>query len=235
MKLVRLATLAIAASIVSAALPIAGSAQAPPGSAANAAQPDGWEVSFAPRMGYFLPQQGASGSQRALRRPTYGMELAVKRKDSWYGARALFERSMAWEPQQDLATELLGNPSSPRNSSELEYFETVMVDAVFYTPVHQGVRGYMFSGYGSKIIGATDGTPILPYSLTGAERERAWHGGFGVEAPLGGGSLLFEVGDYYGRNGGETRVHDVHVTLMARISGVDDFVRTLVTGDESDG
>ena len=236
MKPVRLATLVIAASIVSAASAIEGSAQARPGTVASSAQPDGWEVSFAPRVGFFLPQQGVSGSQNAVRRPTYGMELAVKRKDSWYGARALFERSTAWDLQPDLTGVVLGDPSSPRNSSESEYFETVVVDAVFYTPVHQGVRGYMFTGYGSKIVGSPDdGVPILPYSLVGAARERAWHGGFGVEAPLGGGSALFEVGDYYGRNGGEVRVHDIHVTLMARISGVPEFIKTLVTGDESDG
>lgn len=236
MKLVRLAILIIAGAIVSAASPIGGSAQAPPGKAASAAQPEGWEVSFGPRVGFFLPQHGTSGSQYAVRRPTYGMELAVKRKDSWYGARALFERSTGWHPRQDLTTELLGNPSSPRNSSESEYFETVVVDAVFYTPVHQGVRGYMFTGYGSKIVGTPDdGAPILPYSLVGAERERAWHGGFGLEAPLGAGSALFEVGDYYGRSGGDARVHDIHVTLMARLAGVDEFIKTLFTRGESDG
>ena len=235
MKLVRLAVLIIAGSIVSAASPIGGSAQAPPEKAASAEHPDGWEVSFAPRVGYFLPQHGTSGSESAVRRPTYGMEIAVKREASWYGARALFDRSTPWAPRQDLTSVVLGDRSSPQNRDESELFETVVVDFMAYTPVHEGVRGYMFSGYGSKIIGTPDGTPILAFSLVGAERARTWHGGFGIEAPLGGGSALFEVGDYYGRNGGDARVHDIHVTLMARIAGVDDFIKTLFTGDGSDG
>ena len=236
MKLVRLAVLVIAASIVSAVSPTAGSAQSHPDQETRAEQPEGWVVSFAPRVGFFLPQRANSGSQAAVRRPNYGMELGVTRRGSWYGARALFERSMRWIPQEDLTSRVLGDPSSPLNSSESELFETVVVDFMAYSPVYEGVRGYMFSGYGSKIIGAPDGTPILPFSLVGAERARTLHGGFGIEAPFsGGGAFLFEVGDYYGRNGGDERVHDIHVTLMARISGLDDFIKTLFTGDGSDG
>jgi len=234
MKLVRLAVLVIAASIVSAVSPTAGSAQSHPDQATRAEQPEGWVVSFAPRIGFFLPQRANSGSQAAVRRPTYGMELGVTRRGSWYGARALFERSMRWIPQENLTSVVL-RPSL-QNSSESELFETVVVDFMAYSPVYEGVRGYMFSGYGSKIIGALDGTPILPYSLVGAERERTLHGGFGIEASFSGGSAaLFEVGDYYGRNGGDARVHDIHVTLMARIAGLDDFIKTLFTGDGSDG
>ncbi len=233
MKLVRLAVLVIAASIVSAVSPTAGSAQSHPDQATTAEQSEGWVVSFAPRVGYFLPQRANSGSQAAVPRPTYGMELGVTRRGSWYGARALFERSKSWVPQENLTSLVLG--PSPQNSSESEYFETVVVDVMAYSPVYEGVRGYMFSGYGSKIIGAPDGTPILPYSLVGAERARTLHGGFGIEAPFSRVGALFEVGDYYGRNGGDARVHDIHVTLMVRFSGLDDFIKTLVTGDESDG
>lgn len=212
----------------------AGSAQARPGAVTRASQPDGWAISFSPRLGFFLPRHG--GGQTAMRRPTYGMELAAKRNGSWYGARAIFERSARWAAQRDPASSILSNGLTVFDSSEdSQYFETVVVDLMAYTPSYEGVRAYMFSGFGSKIIGSPEQTPILPYSLVGAQRARTLHGGFGVEAPVGGGAAVFEVGDYYGRNGGENRVHDIHITLMARLSGVGDFIRTLVTGEESDG
>lgn len=239
MKLFRLAIPVIAASIVSVVSPIAGSAQTPPEEAVSAAQPDGWEVSYGLRVGYFLPQHTNSGSQSAVRRPTYGMELTVKRKESWYGARALFERSQRWTPQQDPASEVLGNTRSPE-SPESRFFETVVVDAIAYSPAYEGVRGYMFSGFGSKVIGAPDETGILPYSLTAADRARTWHGGFGIQAALPGGAAILEMGDYYGRNGGDARVHDLHVTLMARTTSFGDFLTnasflSIFWGDESDG
>ncbi len=213
-----------------------GAAQARPDREVRASQPEGWAISFSPRVGFFLPQQGNGGGQRAVRRPTYGMELVAKRKASWYGARALFERSTRWSPRRDLASSILsGDSFAGDDGADGQYFETVVVDLMAYTPSYDGARAYMFSGFGSKIIGSTQGTPILPYSLVGAERARTWHGGIGIEAPLSGGAAVFEVGDYYGRNGGDDRVHDFHVTLMARFSGVGDFIRTLVTGEDSDG
>lgn len=229
MKFIRLATMATAASIVGLALPIAGSAQTPPDETVNAQQPAGWEVSYGLRAGYFLPQRDNSGTQSAVRRPTYGVELALKRKDAWYGARALFERSTRWTPEQDPARAGLGRGNPLQESDASRYFETVVVDAVAYSPVYEGVRGYVFSGYGTKIIGSPAETPILPYSFTGENRARAWHGGFGIEAPLPGGSLVFELGDYYGPNGGDASVHDLHITLLGRISSVREFVTSLAT------
>lgn len=241
MKFIRRATLATAASIAGFALPVAGSAQTPPEEAVSAQEPSGWEVSYGLRAGYFLPQRDNSGTQNAVRRPTYGVELALKRKDAWYGARALFERSTRWTPEQDPARSVLGGRNPLQESDASRYFETVVVDAVAYSPVYQGVRGYVFSGYGSKIIGSPAETPILPYSFTGEDRARALHGGFGIEAPLPGGSLVFELGDYYGPNGGDATVHDLHITLLGRISSVREFVTGLATfravsdGSGSDG
>ena len=221
---------------VAFAWPADGTAQADSETTFNASQPTGWNVSFSPRVGYFLPRRIESGNQAAPHRPTFGMELVVTRAGSWYGARALFERSASWTPQRELVpTWLPGGAFQPDGSPEPRYFETVVVDAMFYGPGTQGVRPYMFSGVGSKVIGSPDGTPILPYSLVGAERAQTWHGGLGVEAAASGVHLFFEVGDYYGRNGGEDRVHDFHVTLMARLGGIGRLVRTLVQGDDSDG
>lgn len=232
-SLFRLAIATAVAGLAAIALPDAGSAQARPEAMSRASQPDGWAISFAPRLGFFLPQHG--GGQSTARRPTYGMELAAKRRGSWYGARALFERSTRWAPQQDPARIVPGGLSMFDDPQDSQYFETVVVDLMAYTPAYEGVRGYMFSGFGSKIIGSPEQTPILPYSLVGAQRARTLHGGFGIEAPMGGGAAVFEVGDYYGRNGGESRVHDIHITLMARLSGVGDFIRKLVKREGSDG
>ena len=235
-SLFRLATAVAIAGVATIAWSAEGSAQVQPETTARTSQPAGWEVSFSPRLGFFLPQHGNTGGQSAMRRPTYGMELVAKRKGSWYGARALFERSTRWTPQRDLASSILSNGSLvPDDSPDSQYFETVVLDVMAYTPAYDGVRAYMFSGYGSKIIGSPEETPILPYSLVGAERARTWHGGIGIEAPISGGAAVFEVGDYYGRNGGENRVHDMHITLMARLSGFGDFIKTLVTGEDSDG
>lgn len=232
--LVRLASASAVAGLAMIAWSTGGSAQEPPGEIARASQPAGWEISFSPRVGFFLPQRGG-GSQSETRRPTYGVELVAKRKDSWYGARALFERSMRWSPQRDLASSILSNGLTILDDDEdARFFETVVVDAMAYTPAYEGVRAYMFTGFGSKIIGSPEDTPILPYSLVGAARARTWHGGIGIEAPIGGGAGVFEVGDYYGRNGGTNRVHDVHLTLMARFSGVGELIRTLITGEDSD-
>lgn len=231
--------LALATALVGLAViawSTAGSAQARPEAVTRASQPSGWEVSFSPRVGFFLPQRGNSGSSSAVRRPTYGVELVAKRKGSWYGARALFERSMRWAPQRDLASSILSNGLTVLDDGgDSQFFETVVVDAMAFTPAYEGVRAYMFTGFGSKIIGSPDDVPILPYSLVGADRARTWHGGLGIEAPIGGGAAVFEVGDYYGRNGGDSNVHDFHVTLMARFSGVGDLIRTLITGEDSDG
>jgi hypothetical protein len=235
MKFFRRAVLAAAASIVGFALPIAGSAQTPPEATVNAQQPAGWEVSYGLRAGYFLPQRDNSGTQSAVRRPTYGVELGLKRKDSWYGARALFERSTRWTPEQDPASGVLGRGGPLQESDGSRYFETVVVDAVAYSPVYEGVRGYVFSGYGTKIIGSPAETPILPYSFTGEDRARAWHGGFGIEAPLPGGSVVFELGDYYGPNGGDVPVHDLHITLLARVSSVRELVTSLGMSAGSSG
>lgn len=224
MKFFRRATLATAASIVGFAWPIAGSAQTPPDEAVSALQSAGWEVSYGLRAGYFLPQRDNTGTQTAVRRPTYGVELALKRKDAWWGARALFERSSRWTPEQDRAGAMLGRGGPLQESDESRYFETVVVDAVAYSPVYLGVRGYVFSGYGSKIIGYSEEIPILPGSFTGEDRARAWHGGFGMEAPLPGGSLVFELGDYYGPGDGGVPVHDLHITLLGRLSSVREFV-----------
>ena len=233
-SLFRLTIASAVAGLATLASSEAGSAQARPEAMTRAAEPDGWTISFAPRVGYFLPQHG--GDQSTMRRPTYGVELAAKRRGSWYGARALFERSARWTPRSDPASSILSNGLTVfDDSQDSRYFETVVVDLMAYTPSYDGVRAYMFSGFGSKIIGSPEQTPILPYSLVGAQRARTLHGGFGIEAPLGNGAAVFEVGDYYGRNGGENRVHDIHITLMARLSGVGDFIRTLVTGEESDG
>ncbi len=232
--LFRPAVVASFAGLAMIAWPTTGSAQQQPDGMVRSSQPGGWEVSFSPRIGFFLPPRG--GGQSAVRRPTYGVELVAKRKGSWYGARALFERSMRWSPQRDLASSILsGSPTIPDDAEDSRFFETVVVDAMAYTPAYDGVRAYAFTGYGSKIIGSPDNTPILPYSLVGAARERTWHGGLGIEAPIGGGAGVFEVGDYYGRNGGPNRVHDIHLTLMARFSGVGDLIRTLITGEDSDG
>lgn len=229
MTFLRPAALAAAASIVGFALPIAGSAQTPPETAVSAREPAGWEVSYGLRAGYFLPQRDNAGTQSAVRRPTYGVELALKRKDAWYGARMLFERSTRWTPEQDPASAVLGRGGRLQESDASRYFETVVVDAVAYSPVYLGVRGYVFSGYGSKIIGSSEEMPILPGSFTGEDRARAWHGGFGIEAPLPGGSLVFELGDYYGPNGGDAPVHDLHITLLGRISSAREFVDGLAT------
>ena len=234
--LVRLAIATAVAGLAVIAWSAAGSAQQQPGEVARASQPAGWEISFSPRVGFFLPQR-SGGSQSATRRPTYGVELVAKRKDSWYGARALFERSMRWAPQRDLASSILsgGRTILDEEQDDSRFFETVVVDAMAYTPAYDGVRAYMFTGFGSKIVGSPEDTPILPYSLVGADRARTWHGGLGIEAPLGGGAAVFEVGDYYGRNGGEGNVHDFHLTLMARFPGLGDLIRTLIAGEDSDG
>ena len=233
-SLFRLTIAAAVAGLATIASSETGSAQARPDAVTRASQPDGWAISFAPRLGYFLPQHG--GDQSTARRPTYGMELSAKRRGSWYGARALFERSTRWSPQRDLASSILSNGLTVfDDAQDSQYFETVVVDLMAYTPSYDGVRGYVFTGFGSKIIGSPEQTPILPYSLVGAARARTLHGGFGIEAPMGGSAAVFEVGDYYGRNGGEDRVHDIHITLMARLSGVGDFIRELVTGEDSDG
>lgn len=233
--LFRLAMATAIAVLATSAWSDAGAAQTQP-ETLRASQPDGWEIAFSPRLGFFLPQHGNTGGQRAVRRPTFGMELVAKRRGSWFGARGLFERSMRWTPQRDLASSIVsGGLTVLDDDPDSQFFETVVVDAMAYTPAYDGVRAYMFTGYGSKIIGSPDGTPILPYSLVGAGRARTWHGGLGVEAPVGGGAAVFEVGDYYGRNGGENNVHDFHLTLMARFSGVGDLVRTLITGEDSDG
>ena len=195
MKVVRLAVLVIATSIVSAVSPTTGSAQSHPDQATRAEQPEGWVVSFAPRVGFFLPQRTNSGSQAAVRRPAYGMELGVTRRGSWYGARALFERSMRWIPQEDLTSRVLGDPSSPLNSSESELFETVVVDFMAYSPVYEGVRGYMFSGYGFQDHRAPDGTPILPF-LVGAERARTLQADSASMLRSAGRRLPLRVGDY---------------------------------------
>lgn len=232
---VRLAMAATLAGVSMFAGSTTGSAQETPEEMARASRLSGWEVSFSPRIGFFLPQHGG-GSQSATRRPTYGMELVAKRKGSWYGARALFERSMRWAPQRDLASSILSDgPTIFDDEQDTRFFETVVVDAMAFTPAYDGVRAYMFTGFGSKIIGSPEETAILPYSLVGADRARTWHGGLGVEAPLGSGAAVFEVGDYYGRNGGEGNVHDFHLTMMARLPGIADFIRTLVTGEDSDG
>ncbi len=232
--LFRPAIAAAFAGVAAIAWSAEASAQPQPETTVRASRPGGWDVSFAPRVGYFLPQHGSAG-RNAVRRPTFGMELAAKPKGSWYGARALFERSMRWSPQRDLTSSILPDGSFVPDSPDSQYFETVVVDLMAYTPVYEGVRAYMFSGFGSKIIGSPEETAILPYSLVGTERARTWHGGLGIEVPLGGGAAVFEVGDYYGRNGGDRRVHDIHITLMARLSGIGDFIRTLVTGEDSDG
>ncbi len=234
--LCRLAICSAIAGLVAVASSEAASAQARPEAVTRASQPDGWTISFAPRVGYFLPQHGNAGGQRTARRPTYGVELVARRNGSWYGARALFERSTRWAPRSDPEGVIPSNGLTAFDDElDSRYFETVVADLMAYTPAYDGVRAYVFSGFGSKIIGSPDEMPILPYSLVGTERARTLHGGFGIEVPVGGGAAVFEVGDYYGRNGGENRVHDVHITLMARLSGVGDFIRTLVTGEESDG
>lgn len=229
MRFFRRAALATTASIVGFALPTAGSAQTPPDEAVSAQTPAGWEVSYGLRAGYFLPRRDDSGTQSAVRRPTYGVELALKRRDAWWGARALFERSTRWTPEQDPASAVPGRRGPLQESDGSRYFETVVVDAVAYSPVFLGVRGYVFSGYGSKIIGYSEEMPILPGSFTGEDRARAWHGGFGMEAPLPGGSLVFELGDYYGPGDGDAPVHDLHITLSGRVSSVREFVDGLAT------
>ena len=233
--LFRLATAGAVAGLAMIAWSNAGSAQAQPEGVARASQPAGWEVSFSPRVGFFLPQHGG-GNRNAVRRPTYGVELVAKRKGSWYGARALFERSMSWAPRRDPVSSILsGGLTILDDSDDSRFFETVVVDAMAFTPAYDGVRAYMFTGFGSKIIGSPDEAPILmPFSLVGGERARTWHGGIGIEAPIGGGAGVFEVGDYYGRNGGPNKVHDIHLTLMARFSGLGDLIRTLITGERSD-
>lgn len=234
--LFRPAIAAVVAGVATIAWSAAGSAQPQPETTVRASQLGGWDVSFAPRVGFFLPQQGSSTGRNAVRRPTFGMELAARRKGSWYGARALFERSTRWHPQRDLGRSILPDGSFlPDDSPDSQYFETVVVDVMAYTPAYEGIRAYMFSGFGSKIIGSPEETPILPYSLVGAERARTVHGGIGIEAPLSGGAAVLEVGDYYGKSGGGHRVHDIHITLMARLSGIGDFIRTLVTGEDSNG
>ncbi len=232
--------LAVAAAAVGGlapfVLPVGGSAQQQPESMTSASQPPGWEVSFSPRVGYFLPQRG-SGGQDAVRRPTFGAELVARRTGSWFGARALFERSATWSGQRGILSSVLPGGSTILDTAEGSlFFETVVVDAMAYTPAYDGVRAYMFTGYGSKIIGSPDDAPaLLPYALVGGDRAPTWHAGFGIEAPLGRGAGLFEVGDYYGRNGGPNRVHDLHLTVMARVPGVADLITSLIKGEDSDG
>ena len=222
-----------AASLLS---PSSVSSQAPPVAAPTAAKTaDGWEIAIAPRAGFFLPQRSESGV--VPRRPTGGFEVMARRKGSWYGARALFERSASWSPRTDLAAQVLQGPDASLVGSEdpQAFFETVVLDAVAFAPGLDGARPYVFTGYGSKVIGATEEAGILPYSLVAAERAPAWHAGFGIEAPLGqGGAVVFELGDYYGRNGGPDAVHDMHITLMARLADVGGLVRKLGLNDEPD-
>ncbi len=212
-----------------ALLATSASAQSDPAATVAPERPDGWIVSLSPRAGFFLP-----GDASSARRPTYGLELVARQSDSWYGARALFERSTTWSANRNPTGGVLpdgrfvipGAVPDPQ-SEDLRFFETVMLDMMAFGPTIDGVRPYLFTGYGSKAIGDPGEVGILPWSLSGIERARALHGGFGVEAPLGGGAAVFEFGDYYGPNGGDESVHDLHITLMARFSGVGDFVREL--------
>ncbi len=213
------------------------SAQRDPGTSVATQLPDGWVVSFSPRAGFFLPGDGNS-----VRRPTYGFELVTRRRNSWFGARALFERSTTWNTNRNPTGSIvpdgrfiIAGSVPDAQSEELRFFETVMLDMMAFGPTVDGVRPYLFAGYGSKAIGEPREAGILPYSLTGTERARALHGGFGVEAPVGSaGAVVFEFGDYLGPNGGEASVHDLHLTLMARISGLGELMRKLAGKDGED-
>ena len=205
------------------AQPDAGSAQ--PEQVTSPVLAGDWEILVRPRLGFFAPQWDYAAGRKLPLRPSFGVELVMRPRESWYGGRALFEQTTPWN--------INDIPYWPDSSPQPQHFQSGVVDAVVYPVRIDLVRAYFFGGAGFKSLSVTNETGVLPYSFSGSLRKATLHGGFGIEIPVEGARAVFEVGDYYGETREVGKVHDVHVTFMLGFPGIGDFIRSL-GGDESD-
>ena len=216
-KLVRLTSAVVISATTFLALPDASSAQPVPGGTVSTSE--NWQILLRPRFGFVVPRWDYAEGRRIPLRPVFGFELLMRQENSWYGVRALLERSSGWN-----VGEL---PDWPDSSPFPGHFESAVGDAVLYPVPGHAVIPYVFGGAGFQSFSVTDEVGILPYSFSGSVRKMAMHGGFGFEVPMGGARAVFEVGDYYGETRDAGKVHNMHVTFMIDFGGLGDLIRSL--------
>ncbi len=213
-KLVRLTTAVVISAATFLALPEAGSAQLAPEGTVSASE--NWQILLRPRFGFVVPRWDYAEGRRIPQRPVFGFELLMRQRNSWYGVRALLERSSGWNAR-DL-------PDWPDSSPFPGHFESAVGDAVLYPVPGHAVIPYVFGGAGFQSFSVTDEAGILPYSFSGSVRKTALHGGFGFEVPMDGARAVFEVGDFFGETRDAGKVHNMHVTFMIDFGGLGDLL-----------
>ncbi|MCY4399644.1 MAG: hypothetical protein OXE96_09940 [Gemmatimonadetes bacterium] len=223
-KLVRLTTAVAIAAATFLALPEAGSAQ--PMRGGTVSPSENWEILLRPRFGFVVPRWDYAEGRRIPQRPVFGFELLMRPKNSWYGVRALLERSSGWN-----AGDL---PEWPDSSPFPGHFESAVGDAVLYPVPGHAVVPYVFGGAGFQAFSVTDEAGILPYSFSGSVRKIAMHGGFGFEVPMDGARAIFEVGDFYGETRDAGKVHNMHVTFMIDFGGLGSLFEDLAEDGSED-
>ena len=213
-RLVRLTTAVVISAATFLALPEAGSAQLAPEGTVSASE--NWQILLRPRFGFVVPRWDYAEGRRIPQRPVFGFELLMRQRNSWYGVRALLERSSGWNAR-DL-------PDWPDSSPFPGHFESAVGDAVLYPVPGHAVIPYVFGGAGFQSFSVTDEVGILPYSFSGSVRKTALHGGFGFEVPMDGARAVFEVGDFFGETRDAGKVHNMHVTFMIDFGGLGDLL-----------
>ena len=213
-KLVRLTTAMVISAATFLALPEAGSAQLAPEGTVSASE--NWQILLRPRFGFVVPRWDYAEGRRIPQRPVFGFELLMRQRNSWYGVRALLERSSGWNAR-DL-------PDWPDSSPFPGHFESAVGDAVLYPVPGHAVIPYIFGGAGFQSFSVTDEAGILPYSFSGSVRKMAMHAGFGFEVPMDGARAVFEVGDFFGETRDAGKVHNMHVTFMIDFGGLGDLL-----------
>ena len=203
--------------------------------------PDDWELLVRPRFGFYMPNWNYDQGQALPRRPSFGLEIGLRRADGWLGGRLLFDRAFSWN-----AAAVPGfdqTAGSPRP----DHFQSVTGDLVLYPGQAGDLRPYVFGGIGSKALAFVGEVAISPYSLSSSGRTMALHWGAGTEVDVSGALFIVEVGDFYGGSGGRLpfpdevasgrgpddpvhlgKLHDIHLTFMVQFDGVGDAIERIV-------
>ena len=170
-----------------------------------------WEVLVRPRGGFLAPRWQYTEDRSLPRRPTAGIEVLVRPAFSWYGARLLLERSTDWQ-----GTDVF----SWSQDQQIESYQSVMADFIFYPIRSQDVLPYVFAGGGFKTYANEDSDVVFfPLPFFTGERRSALHAGVGFEVPVKRFLLAMEVGDYYGEIMNFGKVHDLHVSMVVGFTG----------------